>query len=265
MIRGDVGRDVAGARAPRGRGSLQVDRPIRYYFGEAARDRCGRADQACRGAGRIPSVSPEWDLLDFCREHGIVLQAFAALGHAMEPKVLDDPVITAIAQRVHKTPAQVALAWAVQRGTAFLTTSTKPQRIQENFDISTLPEDAMREIRDRITTNVRFNSVVETGVPGFIPRARRTEFSGAEPQDESGELRVRFAGERGWATQRQLLALFAESLSISFAVRIESSLRPCCHAAFSSGVVMSQSGRHFLLTERRSWRSSSIVGRPKNQ
>ena len=45
---------------------------------------------------------PEWDLLDFCREHGIVLQAFAALGHAMEPKVLDDPVITAIAQRVHK-------------------------------------------------------------------------------------------------------------------------------------------------------------------
>jgi diketogulonate reductase-like aldo/keto reductase len=115
---------------------------------------------------------PEWELLDFCREHGIVVQAFAALGHAMEPNVLADPVITAIARRVHKTPAQVALAWAVQRGTAFLTTSTKPQRVQESFDISTLPEDAMREIRDRITTNVRFNSVVETGVPGFIPRTQ---------------------------------------------------------------------------------------------
>jgi diketogulonate reductase-like aldo/keto reductase len=125
---------------------------------------------------------PEWELLDFCREHGIVLQAFAALGHAMEPNVLADPVITAIAERVRKTPAQVALAWAVQRGTAFLTTSTKPRRIQESFDISTLPEDAMQEIRDRITTNVRFNSVVETGVPGFIPGIRRTEFSGAEPQ-----------------------------------------------------------------------------------
>jgi diketogulonate reductase-like aldo/keto reductase len=115
---------------------------------------------------------PEWELLDFCREHGIVVQAFAALGHAMEPNVLADPVITAIAERVHKTPAQVALAWAVQRGTAFLTTSTKPQRIQESFDISTLPEDAMQEIRDRITTNIRFNSVVKTGVPGFIPRAK---------------------------------------------------------------------------------------------
>jgi diketogulonate reductase-like aldo/keto reductase len=89
----------------------------------------------------------------------------------MEPSVLDDPVIAAIAQRVHRTPAQVVLAWAVQRGTAFLTTSTKPRRIQESFDISALPEDAMREIRERITTNVRFNAVVRTGVPGFIARA----------------------------------------------------------------------------------------------
>lgn len=115
---------------------------------------------------------PEWDLLDFCREHGIVIQAFAALGHAMEPRLLDDPVIKQIAQRVGKTPAQVALAWAVQRGTAFLTTSTTPHRIQENFDISALPDDAMQEIRDRVTTRVRFNAVVETGVPGFIPRAK---------------------------------------------------------------------------------------------
>jgi diketogulonate reductase-like aldo/keto reductase len=113
---------------------------------------------------------PEWDLLDFCRQHGIVLLAFAALGHGLDPKVVNDPVITAIAQRVHKTPAQVALAWAVQRGTAFLTTSTKPHYIRENFEVSTLPEDAMREIRD-ITTSVRFNTVVRTGVPGFIPRA----------------------------------------------------------------------------------------------
>lgn len=114
---------------------------------------------------------PEWELLDFCREHGIVLLAFAALGHGMTPSVLDHPVIASIARRVEKTPAQVALAWAVQRGTAFLTTSTKPGYIRQNFEISALPEDAMREIREGITENVRFNSVVETGVPGFIPRA----------------------------------------------------------------------------------------------
>jgi diketogulonate reductase-like aldo/keto reductase len=113
---------------------------------------------------------PEWELLEFCREQGIVLLAFAPLGHGMEPRVLDDPIITAIARRVGKTPAQVALAWAVQRGTAFLTTSVTPQRIEENFDISPLPDDALQEIRDGISTNIRFNAVVETGVPGFIPR-----------------------------------------------------------------------------------------------
>jgi diketogulonate reductase-like aldo/keto reductase len=115
---------------------------------------------------------PEWDLLDYCRKNGIVLQAFAALGHSSEPKLLEDPVITAIAKRVNKTPAQVLLAWAIQRGTALLTTSKTPSRIKENFEVSTLPEEAVREISEGIKLRVRFNPVVETGVPGFIPRGK---------------------------------------------------------------------------------------------
>jgi diketogulonate reductase-like aldo/keto reductase len=113
---------------------------------------------------------PEWELLDFCRENGIVLLAFAPLGHGMKPSLLEDPVITAIAERTHTSPAQVALSWAAQRGTAFLTTSTKPERIQQNYQIAALPEDAMHAMRSEITTNIRFNTVVHTGVPGFIPR-----------------------------------------------------------------------------------------------
>ena len=115
---------------------------------------------------------PEWDLLEYCRQQGIVLLAFAALGHGMEPRLLDDPVIVAVARRLGKTPAQVVLAWAVQRGTALLTTSVRPSLIQENFELSTIPEDAMQEIRDGVATRVRFNTVVGTGVPGFIPRVR---------------------------------------------------------------------------------------------
>jgi len=114
---------------------------------------------------------PEWDLLDYCRENGIVLQAFAPLGHNSEPNLLADPVITTIANRVGKTPAQVALAWGIQRGTALLTTTKTPSRLAENFNVSTLPEDAVREINE-ITTRMRFNSVVATGVPGFIPRGK---------------------------------------------------------------------------------------------
>jgi diketogulonate reductase-like aldo/keto reductase len=113
---------------------------------------------------------PEWELLDYCRANGIVFQAFAALGHSGEPKLLKDPVVTAVAERINKTPAQVLLAWAIQRGTALLTTSKTPSRIKENFDVSVLPGDAMREISEGIQTRVRFNTVVETGVPGFIPR-----------------------------------------------------------------------------------------------
>jgi diketogulonate reductase-like aldo/keto reductase len=115
---------------------------------------------------------PEWELLEYCQRHGIVLLAFAALGHAMEPRLLDDPVIVAIAQRLRKTPAQVVLAWAVQRGTAFLTTSVTPRRIQENLDLSIVPQDAMQQIRDGVATKIRFNTVVHTGVPGFIPGGR---------------------------------------------------------------------------------------------
>jgi alcohol dehydrogenase (NADP+) len=65
----------------------------------------------------------------------------------------------------------VLLAWAVQRGTALLTTPRTAARARENFDISPLPEDALDEI-NRIQTRQRLNEVVKTGIPGFIPRRR---------------------------------------------------------------------------------------------
>jgi alcohol dehydrogenase (NADP+) len=114
---------------------------------------------------------PETDLLEFCKEKGVVLLAFAPLGHGMRPGPLEDPVILAIAARVGKTPAQVLLAWAVQRGTALLTTPRTAERARENFNISALPEDALDEI-NHIQTRQRLNDVVNTGSPGFIPRAK---------------------------------------------------------------------------------------------
>jgi alcohol dehydrogenase (NADP+) len=113
---------------------------------------------------------PETELLEFCNQKGIVLLAFAPLGHGMKPGLLQDPVISGIAARVAKTPAQVLLAWAVQRGTAVLTTPTTAARARENFDIARLPADAFEEI-NRIKIRQRLNPVVSTGVPGFIPKA----------------------------------------------------------------------------------------------
>jgi alcohol dehydrogenase (NADP+) len=114
---------------------------------------------------------PETELLEFCNQNKIILLAFAPLGHGMKPGLLGDPVITAIASRVGKTPAQVLLAWAVQRGTAVLTTPKSAARARESFDISALPPDALDEI-NRIQTRQRLNPVVTTGVPGFIPQKK---------------------------------------------------------------------------------------------
>jgi aldehyde reductase len=91
----------------------------------------------------------------------------------MKPGLLEDSVITSVAARVGKTPAQVLLAWAIQRGTALLTTPRSADRAKENFDIARLPQDAFDEI-NRIQTRQRLNTVVNTGVPGFIPQAKST-------------------------------------------------------------------------------------------
>ena len=110
---------------------------------------------------------PQWELHELCSRHGIILLAFAALGHALEPRLLDDALIVAIAQRFEKTPAQVLLAWGIQRGTAVLTGSVTPSRIKENFDVTALPESAIQEISEQLQTRIRFNSVADGGEPGF--------------------------------------------------------------------------------------------------
>ena len=89
------------------------------------------------------------------------------------------------------------LAWAVQRGTALLTTPKTAARARENFDISALPEDALDEI-NRIQTRQRLNEVVKTGIPGFIPQGRNS--MKAKPQQEQSmqEEQIRTALNAHW-------------------------------------------------------------------
>jgi diketogulonate reductase-like aldo/keto reductase len=110
---------------------------------------------------------PQWELHELRETDGIILLAFASLGHALEPRLLDDPLIVSIAQRSGKTPAQVLLAWGIQRGSAVLTGSVNPARISENFDVTAIPESAMHDINERLETRYRFNSVADGGEPGF--------------------------------------------------------------------------------------------------
>ena len=123
---------------------------------------------------------PETELLQFCKENGVVFLAFAPLGHGMKPGLLEDPVISAVAARVGKTAAQVLLAWAVQRGTALLTTPKTAARARESWH-SPLPERRVNEI-SRIPPGSGSISG-EDRRPGFHPShkviERRSQIIGA--------------------------------------------------------------------------------------
>lgn len=69
-------------------------------------------------------------LVDFLQGQGIHVTSYMTLGYG---KVLDDPVIGAIAERHQATPAQVALAWAMQLGYAVIPSSTKRENLASNL------------------------------------------------------------------------------------------------------------------------------------
>jgi 2,5-diketo-D-gluconate reductase A len=70
------------------------------------------------------------DLRAFDAEHQIVTEAWSPIAQG---KVLGDPVITAIADRLGRTPAQVVLRWHVQRGDVVFPKSSSRGRMAENF------------------------------------------------------------------------------------------------------------------------------------
>jgi 2,5-diketo-D-gluconate reductase A len=66
------------------------------------------------------------------RAHGIATEAWAPIAQG---KVLGDPALNEIADRLGKSPAQVALRWHIQRGNIVFPKSTTPARIRENFEL----------------------------------------------------------------------------------------------------------------------------------
>ncbi|MFI7589330.1 aldo/keto reductase [Spongisporangium articulatum] len=65
-------------------------------------------------------------------DHDIAIEAWSPIAQG---GVLEDPTITAIAERVGKSPAQVVLRWHVQLGNIVFPKSVTPERIRENFEI----------------------------------------------------------------------------------------------------------------------------------
>ena len=66
------------------------------------------------------------------KEHGIATEAWSPIAQGA---VLDDEVITGIADRLGRTPAQVTLRWHVQRSDIVFPKSMSPARMKENFGL----------------------------------------------------------------------------------------------------------------------------------
>ncbi|HUV08178.1 MAG TPA: aldo/keto reductase, partial [Spirochaetia bacterium] len=82
------------------------------------------------------------DLLRFCKEKGVQLEAWSPL---MRGQVLKDERVTKISEKYGKTPAQILLRWDLQHGVVTIPKSVHRERIVENsriFDFNLSKEDS---------------------------------------------------------------------------------------------------------------------------
>lgn len=85
-------------------------------------------------------------LIGICRERGMGFVAFSPIGRG---KVLQDPTVKAIAERLGRTPAQVALRWFLQQPQVItIPQSSNPAHVKANFDVFgfTLSDEDMAAI-----------------------------------------------------------------------------------------------------------------------
>ncbi|XP_040823957.1 aldo-keto reductase family 1 member C1-like isoform X3 [Ochotona curzoniae] len=116
-------------------------------------------------------------LLEYCKSKDIVLVAYSALGSHRDPNwvdqsspvLLDDPVISSLAEKHKRTPAQIALRYQLQRGVVVLAKSFNEKRIKENiqvFDFQLSSED-MKAL-DGLNRNLRYTTAdIFAGHPNY--------------------------------------------------------------------------------------------------
>lgn len=97
-------------------------------------------DELIEATGVVPAMLqiethpyfPQNELRAYCADKGILHQAWSPLGNGTG--LLEEPVLAQIAERVGATPAQVVLAWHLQRGSVVIPKSVTPSRIVENLE-----------------------------------------------------------------------------------------------------------------------------------
>jgi diketogulonate reductase-like aldo/keto reductase len=103
----------------------------------------------------------DFELIKFCHEHSIGVQAWAPLGRG---RISKDPLLTRIGKKYGKSASQVAIKWIIQHGCIPLPGSKNEKHLHENFEIHgfMLSEDEMAEIDKRAKGGGRERFSIET-------------------------------------------------------------------------------------------------------
>uniref|UniRef100_A0A0N5B130 Aldo_ket_red domain-containing protein n=1 Tax=Syphacia muris TaxID=451379 RepID=A0A0N5B130_9BILA len=98
---------------------------------------------------------PQNELVDFCKKHNISFTAYCPIGSPGRfnftgkdlefkhtPNPLEDALVKKLAEKYHKTPAQILIRHLLQRGLSPIPKSVNEKRIKENWDIFDFELDA---------------------------------------------------------------------------------------------------------------------------
>jgi methylglyoxal/glyoxal reductase len=101
--------------------------------------------------------SHNYDLLKYCKENNIVLQAYSSLG-SYNVTLRNDPTVGEIATELGKSPSQVLLRWALQNGLAVIPKATSKKHLEENFHLDfIIPEKHMEILNNFEKIDSLFN------------------------------------------------------------------------------------------------------------
>lgn len=129
---------------------------------------------------------PQNPLMDFCRQHQIQVFCFSPLAQGQ----VSNPTIRRVAQKHNTGSGQVAISWAIQRGTVPLPKSVNAERIRSNLQLVELDEEDFENLaalgknpRRIVSPRILFgHDIFENNADSYDP-----ENDSPEPNDEEEE------------------------------------------------------------------------------
>lgn len=82
------------------------------------------------------------ELLKYCQDNNILLQAYSSLGSSKSSSLREDPTVAEIATKLNKSPSQVLLRWATQNNVVIIPKASKKKHLDENINLDfTIPAE----------------------------------------------------------------------------------------------------------------------------